>query len=416
MLLRQLAAWGRRLLSARVGFFCLGFIDEGEHSMQNALYVEISAVGIILLSVVLMTQRQFNAASAAQRRFNNLIYATMLMLAVDAACWLIDGTRFLLARELNYALETIYYALHVILPYLWALYVEGALSADLKAANRRIWIATIPLILFLIALVPNLKQGYIFTIDAQNVYHRGFGVYVYAFLTYAYLIYGSIRSLIKARDAAWVDDRRRYYTMAFFAVLPSFGGFIQLFFYGVSLNWILASVSILLVYIDSQNRQISTDPLTNLNNRRELSKYLLRETNERDQSRVKPLALIMMDVDGFKQINDTYGHFYGDGVLIAVSEILKTSCKNTEAFLARYGGDEYCIVLPSSAEVDAEEIIARVNENALRWHEAHPQMKPISLSIGYAEWDPQQDGGYESLITRADRRMYEEKNAKKCAK
>ncbi len=383
--------------------------------MQNALYVEISAVGIILLSVVLATQRQSNAASAAQRRFNHLVYATMVMLTVDAACWLVDGTRFLFARELNFALETIYYALHVILPYLWALYVEGALSTDLKAANRRIMFATIPLVLFILALFFNLQYGFVFIIDSENVYHRAFGVYLYAFLSYAYLIYGSIRSLIKAKGASWVDDRRRYYTMAFFAVLPSLGGFIQLFFYGVSLNWILASVSILLVYIDAQNRQISTDPLTSLNNRRELSKYLQKEINEHDQAKDGQLSLVMMDVDGFKQINDTYGHFYGDGVLVNVSEVLKASCKNTDAFLARYGGDEFCIVLPSNMVVDAEEIIARVQQNVSNWNATHPNRKPIGLSIGYAQWDERIDINYESLLSRADQRMYEVKNAKKIA-
>lgn len=125
--------------------------------MQNALYVEISAVGIILLSIVLMTQRESNSPTAALRRFNLLIYAMMLMLTVDACCWLIDGQRFLLARELNYALETIYYTLHVLLPYLWALYVEGALSTDLKAARRRITIATVPLVVFIGALVSTLR-------------------------------------------------------------------------------------------------------------------------------------------------------------------------------------------------------------------------------------------------------------------
>ena len=384
--------------------------------MQNALYVEISAIGIILLSVVLYSQRQFTAASAAQRRFNNLIYVTIVMLVIDAACWLIDGTQFRLALQLNYTLESIYYALHILLPYLWALYVESALSTDLRAAGRRIAVATVPLILFLIALIPNLKYGFVFTIDEQNVYHRAVGVYFYAFLSYAYLIYGSIRSLIKAKGAAWVDDRRRYYTMAFFAVLPSLGGFIQLFFYGVSLNWILASVSILLVYLDAQNRQISTDPLTNLNNRRELSKFLLREIGDRDPNKGGTLILMIMDVDGFKMINDTYGHFYGDSVLVAVSEILKSSCKNTNAFLARFGGDEFCIVLPPSMEADAEELIQQVQENAEAWNRSHPEMKPIGLSIGYAEWDPKQDKSYETFLARADARMYEVKNAKKCAR
>lgn len=391
-----------------------GYPPEG-YAMQNALYVTISAIGIILLSIVLMSQRQFTAASAAQRRFNNLIYATITMLLVDAACWLVDGTQFHLARQINIALETSYYVLHVLLPYLWALYVEGALSTDLKAARRRIAIATVPLVVFIILLIPNLKFGFVFTIDAQNVYHRAIGVFFYAFVSYAYLIYGSIRSLIKAKGASWVDDRKRYYTMAFFAVLPSLGGFIQLFFYGVSLNWILASVSILLVYLDSQNRQISTDPLTSLNNRRELSKFLLRESSDRDPSKGGTLTLIMMDVDGFKQINDTYGHFYGDGVLVNVSEILKLSCKNTNAFLARFGGDEFCIVLPSNPDADAEEIIARVQTNLSEWNRAHPDRKPIGLSIGFAEWDPQLDKSYETLLARADARMYEVKNAKRRA-
>ena len=381
--------------------------------MQNALYVEISAVGIILLSIVLMAQREFNSATAALRRFNLLIYAMMSMLVIDATCWLIDGQRFLFARELNYALETIYYALHVLLPYLWAIYVEGVLSTDLKAARRRISIATVPLVIFIGALAFNLQYGFVFTIDAENVYHRAFGVYLYAFLSYAYLIYGSIRSLIKAKGAVWVDDRKRYYTMAFFGVLPSLGGFIQLFFYGISLNWILASVSILLVYLDTQNRQISTDPLTSLNNRRELSKFLLHEIEERDQPKDGAAALIMMDVDGFKQINDTYGHAYGDRVLINVSEILKLSCKSTNAFLARFGGDEFCIVLASNAVVDAEEIIARVQANVSEWNRAHASMKTIGLSIGYAEWDSQKDVSVESLLARADERMYAVKNAKK---
>ena len=166
--------------------------------MQNALYVEISAIGIILLSIILITQRQTKAVSAAQRSFNLLIYVLMVMLVVDACCWLIDGRQFRFARQLNYMLETIYYALHIFLPFSWVLYVEGTLSTDLRAARWRTNLASVPLILLLVALAVNLKYPFVFRIDAQNVYHRDFGFYIYGFLTYAYLIYGSVRALIKA--------------------------------------------------------------------------------------------------------------------------------------------------------------------------------------------------------------------------
>ncbi len=379
--------------------------------MQSMLYIEISAIGIILLLVILFTQRLTTGSSAAQRRFNMLIYTTMVMLVVDAFCWNIDGKQFNFAWELNYAAETIYYTLHLVLPFLWANYVEIALSPNLKAAKRRINIIATPLLIFILLLPLNIKYEFLFIIDDANIYHRTFGVYIYAALSYSYLAYASIRALIKAKNSVWVEDRRRCYTIAFFAVFPFIGGLIQLAFYGVSLNWILAAVSILLVYIDSQNRQISADPLTGLNNRRELTRFLLKETREQQSNGT--ITLVMMDVDGFKQINDTYGHFYGDGVLIAVADILKTSLKNTDLFLARYGGDEFCIVMPAESKISPKELIEGIDQNIEQWNKQHDSEKPISLSIGHADWDELNDKTYESLIARADKKMYEAKRNKK---
>ena len=82
--------------------------------MQNALYVEISAIGIMLLVIILVTQRRTTGFSASQRRFNNLIYTLMAMLVIDAGCWLIGGTQFRFARELNYILETLYFCFQII--------------------------------------------------------------------------------------------------------------------------------------------------------------------------------------------------------------------------------------------------------------------------------------------------------------
>jgi len=379
--------------------------------MINALYLEISAVGIILLVTVLVTQRQTMRASAVQRQFNRLVYTTIIMHVIDAACWLVDGEAFPHAHAVGLAVESLYYVFMLLIPYFWALFVETSLSTDLMAARRRLIIAAVPVVL-LIAFIPfNVRLGWVFTIDAENVYHREWGFIVYTAVTYGILIYASIRSLIKARDSSWVEDRKHCYTMAFFMVLPSVGGVIQAFFYGLSLNWILASVSILLVYIEAQNRQISTDPLTGLNNRRELSKFLLRETREAPREGV--LAVLMMDVDNFKQVNDTYGHFYGDGVLLTVAKTLKSSCKNTDAFLGRYGGDEFCVVYPSADSSAVDRLIETIRSGLKSWNEGHPNECPISLSIGSAAFDPEQDACADSLISRADRVMYEEKYAKR---
>lgn len=384
-----------------------------EKTMLDALYVEISSIGIILLVVILYTQRQSSGFSALQRQFNRLVYTNMIMLVIDACCWLVDGTTFPSARILNYALQTIYYTLHVLLPFFWALYVEAALSTDMNAVRRRLILASIPVALLIAFLPFNIRLGYVFTIDEYNVYHRSFGFLIYGFLTYALLIYASVRALIKAKGSAWIEDRRRCYTLAFFAVLPSLGGILQAFFYGLSLNWILSAVAILLIYIDAQNRQISADPMTGLNNRRELSKFLLRECRESQREDV--LALIMIDIDGFKQVNDTYGHFYGDTVLLRVTNTLKLSCKGTQAFLGRYGGDEFCIVYPAGSEQAILDLIDQIDSNLERCNRNHREEKPVGLSLGYAIFDPDMGDNPDELIHRADQNMYRVKNAKKCA-
>ena len=379
--------------------------------MLNALYVEIDGIGIILLMTILYAQRQMRATSAVQRHFNRMIGTTILMLIVDAACWLLDGTGFPFARALNYTFESLYYALHIVMPFFWAVYVEIALSTDIRAARRRLFVAGVPLVLLIAFLPFNIYLGWVFTIDGQNVYHREWGLIAYAVYTYAALFYASMRALIKARNSAWVEDRRRCYTMAFFAVPPSIGGVFQALYYGLSLNWILAAVSVLFVYIDSLNRQISADPLTGLNNRRELSKFLLRECRKTQREGV--LALLMIDVDGFKLVNDTYGHFYGDNVLIHVAEILKQSCKNTQAFLGRYGGDEFCIVYPAAGLQAVTELSEQIEKNLSAWNASHPDIAPIGFSVGCALFEPEMEDCAEKLLYRADQSMYRVKNAKR---
>ncbi len=379
--------------------------------MQSLLYAEINLVGIILLLVILLNQRQSTGISTAQIQFNVLIISGLIMLAVDSCCWLIDGKQFLFARELAYTVETLFYVMNILMPYFWMRFTEFALNANRTTAIRNTKIAAIPLVILFAALVLNFKFGFVFTIDSNNVYHRAAGFVAYAILAYGYLAYATVLSLKMARSAAWAGDRRRYHVMAFFMVPPFLGGVIQVFWYGVNFTWVLASISILLVYIDSQNRQISTDPLTSLNNRHELAKFLLREMKEPSKS--SAVTLIMMDIDKFKQINDTYGHFCGDRVLVAVSDILKMSCKNTPAFLARYGGDEFCVVLPAAAESGADAMIARVRAGISEWNSSNPDKLPIGMSFGVAEWNAQRNESYESLICRADEKMYQEKNSKK---
>ena len=87
--------------------------------------------------------------------------------------------------------------------------------------------------------------------------------------------------------------------------------------------------------------QIYNDALTGLNNRRRLDQFL--EEHLEISSKDRPVSLLLMDVNGFKKINDKFGHIEGDAVLKMVGTVLKLAAADFDAFAARYGGDEFCL-------------------------------------------------------------------------
>lgn len=378
--------------------------------MQNALYIEVSVVGVALLALILANQSKSVGSSSLQRQFNRMIYSTITILIIDAACWIIDATTFPGARTMNFAIETLYYFFNIYMPFLWAVYVETAVNPDAKLVRKRVRLLAAPILFYIVLLVLNLKNQLIFVIDAQNVYHRGKGLIITFVLAYGYLLYATVRALWKASKYNWRGEGKQYLAMAYFLIPPTIGGIIQTLYFGMNCIWIGTAIGAMLVYIDSLNRQISTEPLTGLNNRRELHKFLARETREIGRSNV--LALIMMDIDHFKEVNDTYGHFRGDELLVTVADVLKRSCKNTSAFLARIGGDEFCIVYPADSVEAVEWLIAKIGNNISSWNASHVEQIPLSLSIGYSIWNAEEGDTTDALYRRADQSMYEVKRAR----
>lgn len=160
---------------------------------------------------------------------------------------------------------------------------------------------------------------------------------------------------------------------------------------------------ILFVYLHLQNLLISTDSLTMLNNRNRLHHYLhqLREA--------KDSFVIMVDVDHFKQINDTYGHVEGDKALVLISQALKKACDKigTSVFLCRYGGDEFLLI----AQTDAPEMVVGCIRECLQEEiakKADSRSYTIEASMGFAYWNGRLENFKESVIN-ADKKMYEDK-------
>jgi diguanylate cyclase (GGDEF)-like protein len=149
-------------------------------------------------------------------------------------------------------------------------------------------------------------------------------------------------------------------------------------------------------------RQALSDPLTGLPNRRALSEYLQRALRDR---RVETVSVMLIDFDGFKPLNDTRGHLFGDAVLQAVAERLARSLRPGD-LLARYGGDEFAVVLIGVDWGQAREIAARLRQTvAQEPFVVHGEPVELTISLGVAA-APQHGDSPEELLRAADGGLY----------
>ena len=162
-------------------------------------------------------------------------------------------------------------------------------------------------------------------------------------------------------------------------------------------------------YFENAYRMMTTDGLTQVHNKR----YLL-DVAERELRRTartgKPMSLLMIDIDRFKLINDTYGHLAGDEVLIEFSRRLMAALRGDEV-LARYGGEEFCLMLPDTALADALKAGERVRAVVANadFVTEHAQVS-VTVSVGAACMQPPLEISVMELIEQADKQLYVAKN------
>lgn len=160
---------------------------------------------------------------------------------------------------------------------------------------------------------------------------------------------------------------------------------------------------------DEQETLARRDPLTGLGNRRSFDESLDR-AHRRARRQGQGLAVLMIDIDHFKRLNDTYGHPEGDRRLRAVAGILDGCLQRGDDLLARYGGEEFIAALPSPDATHAlglgERLRASVEAAALP-----APVATVTISIGVAWQAPGEDGDPRGLVERADQALYRAKHA-----
>jgi diguanylate cyclase (GGDEF)-like protein len=150
------------------------------------------------------------------------------------------------------------------------------------------------------------------------------------------------------------------------------------------------------------------DGLTGISNRRRFDQFFSMESERARRAR-QPLSLLLIDVDHFKHINDAYGHPAGDECLIHIARLLSATLNRPADLIARYGGDEFAVLLPGTGSPGASTVASRIR-TSMAEDVAAGASYATTLSIGVATWNAEQNSSPDGLIDAADRALYAAKN------
>lgn len=356
-------------------------------------------------------RRHGNRFLTDQRVFKWLLLSNLVTLLFDSAICLLDGQIFTGSHELAVAVTFGYYAMNPVMGLLYLVYCEVKLGMEKERIYHRLPFYCVPFVLHLALVVGSLFCPLLFSLAPDNSYSRGPLFPCSMVLSYILVFYAFLEIIFQMKKDGKHSGRncRLYRSLLLFPITPLAGGLLQTLTPEVSIVWASTVISMLVIFINLQNTEITTDALTGLFNRGQLMPYLKRRLHRRDDR--QELYVVLMDLNAFKQINDRFGHLTGDQALQQVADILRWSCSR-EDFLARYGGDEFILVAERQIPSDIPALIEHIRGLMTCYNQQNEKSYVLSVSAGYARWED----GYsdiDAFIAAADARMYEDKRRQK---
>jgi diguanylate cyclase (GGDEF)-like protein len=332
-------------------------------------------------------------------------------LIVQGLCWLLVAARNDVPDFASIAVATAF------LVYCWSLQVSALLEFHGRPTPR--WLMYGPAIIAFLIVV-------IYVRDARaRLAICGLGFGLAQFVTGAGLLHYDVAAEKRTRlllAGSFFVMATALFWLAFKAwfepeaIMPTFGaqpapGTSLLAFYAVT---IASSFAFLLMHKERADREThefaTTDSLTGVYNRRtfkELSDPLL----SRARRTRSPVALLMLDIDHFKLVNDTHGHLAGDEVLAGFAGLVR-NCLRKEDLLARYGGEEFVVLLPGATQAAAAGLAERIREQVAetRLHAGHDDVR-VTVSVGVAGESGEELPSLDGMLARADVALYAAKAA-----
>ena len=368
-------------------------------------YVEANLFCVVLF-VIMLVRSLLGVDNQIKQRFFNIVLLCHICYFINDSLWILIMNEYLPKNRITVSFANLLNAIYLLgLACLFYIYIElEHKNPKLEDKKIRNYIQLPAIVFSILHVILFLFFNKTMIDDELNVTIFYYGLFV--LIPTVYLMMACVRSIMRAFDPQNIAYRAKYLATSLycigvfvFGIIQTMGLQIPLFCFGLTINMVY-------LYLVSLDDLISIDPLTGLNNRAQLNRYVSQEIQHSDPEK-KEHSVIMLDLNGFKSINDIYGHMEGDKALVKASNIIKTTCGNDplRPFIARYGGDEFIIICKTDNEEDVVRLIKNIQKAFKEANDKSETLYSLSAAIGFASFKGTINS-YQKAVERADKRLY----------
>lgn len=353
-------------------------------------------ISILLIGTLYLANRQKAEYDRDMRLLQQMMVTIGIANISDCCVYYLAGSSNIVIKVLVFLSGSGLFLGNVMIGYLWAKFIMVHMNIPFSDIRRNIY-RTIGLI-SIVLLVINIFYPLVFSVS-DGRYQRGFA-YIIFLLFAAFYILDSLYLYVKRVKK---NGSLKLFPVHIFLIPVILGVVIQAFFVEIAITWTSIAISVAGIMTALKNEIIFTDSLTGLYNRVYLEFLHKRACNKKDCW----VSGIMIDLNGFKQINDNYGHAEGDLALCIVADLLRKSFSEY-GVVTRYAGDEFVIMLNTTDDQLIQKIIKSAKKNFVTENEKNDKPYQLSASMGYAITNLSNET-IDDFMNRIDEQMYQDK-------
>ena len=353
-------------------------------------------ISILLIGTLYLANRQKAEYDRDMRLLQQMMVTIGIANVSDCCVYYLAGSSNIVIKVLVFLSGSGLFLGNVMIGYLWAKFIMVHMNIPFSDIRRNIY-RTIGLI-SIVLLVINIFYPLVFSVS-DGRYQRGFA-YIIFLIFAAFYILDSLYLYVKRVKK---NGSLKLFPVHIFLIPVILGVVIQAFFVEIAITWTSIAISVAGIMTALKNEIIFTDCLTGLYNREYLEFLHKRACNKKDCW----VSGIMIDLNGFKQINDNYGHAEGDLALCIVADLLLKSFSEY-GVVTRYAGDEFVIMLNTTDDQLIQKIIESAKKNFVTENEKNDKPYQLSASMGYAITNLSNET-IDDFMNRIDEQMYQDK-------